>query len=480
MKNQRKPNIVWVLSDQVRWDAVGYSGRSSVSTPVLDRLAARGVAFDSAYCASPICSPARASWVTGLYPHGHHQYINYTPKWQDLPGCAISDGTLTIGDVLNEAGYRCGIAGVWHLADDDQPNHGFTDYWIKYSYHDLSLPDPHFAAMERLGIFNPYDPANGAMQKIGVFPYTDITDPRQQRTSWVIDRSLEFLDRRQPDDEKPFFLMVGIKDPHPPMAPPADLLQAYPPDQIPLPANFRDPLDGKPPSQHRGRRRLTEQNLSEREMRVLMQYYFALTAHVDREVGRVVDLLDARGLSDGTILVFSSDHGEQLGNHGFVEKGYMYEESVRVPCVVSWPEQLPRGTRITTPLAGVDLMPTLLELAGCPVPTNLDGRSVAGELLRGEQPAPRPVFAEIGDGILVGNSTDPQYFASHVMVVSDGWKYVRNRDEIDELYDLAEDPAEMVNLAQDSDQKERVEASRAMIREMVVKSGPDQYAWCLT
>ena len=113
----------------------------------------------------------------------------------------------------------------------------------------------------------------------------------------------------------------------------------------------------------------------------MMQYYHALVAHVDREVGRLVESLERQGLRDDTIFVFSSDHGEQLGNHGFVEKGYFYEESVRVPCVVSWPSRLPREMRVSTPLAGVDLMPTLLDLTGGRAPERIDGRSLAADLL---------------------------------------------------------------------------------------------------
>ena len=474
-----KPNIVWVLCDQMRWDIRGYTGRSLVGTPVIDRLAADGIAFENAYCASPICSPARASWVTGLYPHGHRQYINYAPKWKGIPGCSMPDKTITVGDVLKGEGYKCGIAGVWHLGNDDQPQHGFTDYWIKYSYHDLSLPDPHFAYLDELGIINPYDPANRMIRMEGILPYAEITDHRQQRTSWVVDRSLEFLESRECDQDDPFFLMVGIKDPHPIMAPPPDLLKEYPPKEMPIPDNFRDPLVGKPESQHRGRRRITEANLSKNEMRVIMQHYYALVANVDREIGRIVDCLRSKGLTENTVLVFSSDHGEQLGNHGFVEKGYLYEESVKVPCIISWPSRLRPGVRIKTPLAGVDLMPTLLGLAHCPIPGNIDGRSVAEELIEGVEPEELPVYAEIGDGIVVGNSTDPEYFASHIMVLFQDWKYIQNRDEVDELYNLKQDPGEMRNLAFDPVHNDRISSMRKLIKEMVVKTGPDQYAWCL-
>lgn len=467
------------MLDQLRWDAPGYAGGSVAKTPVMDELAESGVVFENAYCASPVCSPARASWVTGLYPHGHHQYINYAPKIKDVPGCAMDEGTTTIGDILKNEGYTCGIAGVWHLSDDDEIAHGFTDYSVKYSYHDLSLPDPHFAYLDELGIVNPYDPANGMIEMVGILPYADLTDGRQQRTTWVVDRSLEFLDSLDPDFDDPFFLMVGIKDPHPTMAPPPDCIREYRAESMPIPANFRDRLDGKPGYQAKGRRHVTEQSLSEDGLRRIMQHYYALVAHIDGQIGRIIDLLERKGLIDDTILILNSDHGEQLGNHGFVEKGLMYEESARIPCVVSWPGGLRSGGRIAAPLAGVDLMPTLLELAGCPAPENIDGRSVAEQLRRSTEPDPVPVFAEIGDIGIYGNRTDPELLACHIMALHDGFKYVWNRDDQDELYDLANDPAEMENLAGEQGQKKRILQMRAMVRELIVKTGPDQYEWCL-
>ena len=465
------------MCDQMRGDAPGYTGRSVVRTPAIDDLAESGVAFENAYCASPVCSPARASWVTGLYPHGHHQYVNYSPKLKAIPGCSMPDDIITISDVLQAAGYKCANVGVWHLGDDGVPQHGFSEFQHTYSYHDLSLPDPHFAYLKELGLRNPYDPDLGMIRKKEFLPYAEITDPRQQRTTWVVDRSIEYLDRL--DGQNPFFLMVGIKDPHPTMAPPREFLKEYPVEEIVIPTNFRDPLNGKLGYQSRGRHRLADDAISEQDFRVIMQHYYALVAHIDEQVGRIESLLSRKGLRENTILVFSSDHGEQLGNHGFVEKCLMYEESVRVPCVVSWPARLASGRRITTPLGGVDLMPTLLDLADCPLPADLDGRSVAKDLLSGSDPEETPVFAEIGDIGIFGNRTDPDVLACHVMVRYDGLKYVQNRDYEDELYDLEDDPGEMINLAANPHQSLRIASARKLIRDMVVRTGPDRYAWCL-
>lgn len=159
----------------------------------------------------------------------------------------------------------------------------------------------------------------------------------------------------------------------------------------------------------------------------------------------------------------------------------MYEASVRVPCLLSWCGALPAGTRIKTPLAGVDLMPTLLELAGAEPPSPMDGRSVATDILAGREPDPQPVFAEISSNeAIYRGAQDPEQLAAHVMVYDGRWKYIRNRFDIDELYDLETDADEMRNLAAQPEHSERVDLMRGQITEMVSQTGPGPYDWCLS
>ena len=179
------------------------------------------------------------------------------------------------------------------------------------------------------------------------------------------------------------------------------------------------------------------------------------------------------------MVVVSSDHGEMLGDHGFVEKCLMYEEAVRVPCILAWPTGLPAGGEVHCPVGGVDLMPTLLELAGAPIPAPLDGRSIAGALRRGQEPPPAPVLAEIAsqEAIYRGNRA-PDQLAAHVLLRDGDWKYVRNRHDIDELYDLATDPRELRNLATVPAHAGRVGALRRRIAALLRTTGPGPYAWC--
>jgi arylsulfatase A-like enzyme len=468
------------MCDQLRWDAVGYAGGGVVHTPNIDRLAARGAWFENACCASPLCSPARASWLTGTYPHTHGLYNNYAPSREGFDGCTLSDRAVTIGTMLQEHGYACGNVGVWHLSDDAVPAHGFTDHWCSFSYIYENLPGPFFGYLDDLGVANPYAlDAPGTFRYGKEMPLAVLTDPRGQRTTWTVDQALAVLDG---DRDDPLFLLVGIKDPHPPIIPPPELLALYLPEKLPLPTNFHDPLTGKPRSQTQRRCRIPPGSIAVKDFRTVIRYYYALVTHIDRQVGRLVEALERSGRFENTIFVVSSDHGEMLGNHGFVEKALMYEESVRVPCLITWPDAIPAGQRVAAPLGGVDLAPTLLELAGAPVPGTVEGRSLAPAITGGTAPQPAPVFAEVASAeAIYGGSLDrldPAQYAAHVMVRDGGWKYVWNRFEVDELYDLAADPAEMDNRAASPACAGRVAEMRRLIVAMLERTGPGLFDWC--
>jgi arylsulfatase A-like enzyme len=472
----RRPNILWVMCDQLRWDALGCTGSGYVHTPNIDALARRGVVLRNAYCASPVCSPARASWLSGLYPHATGQWINYGPRRAGQPGCRMREDVVTIADVLAAEGYRCANAGVWHLGDDEHPQHGFEAGWITYRYH-RDPDDPLVRYFADCGVANPYRGGAPEVQRYGpnTLPFGTIADPRQQRTTWTVDRAVELLDDLA---GSPFFLLCGVKDPHPEMMVMPELLTRYPEAEVPLPVSRHDPLAGKPRYQHHAKFRIPPGTLDDRSYQRMFAHYYALITHIDAEMGRLLDHLQRLGLTDDTVVVFSSDHGEMLGDHGFVEKCLMYEESVRVPCIVAWPAGLPAGHEVRGAVGGVDLMPTLLELAGAPIPAPMDGHSIADALRRGTEPPPVPVLAELAEIASQDAILAPEQLAAHVMLRDGDWKYVRNRHDIDELYDLAADPREMCNLAATPAHGERLTAMRHRIAGLLRTTGPGPYAWC--
>ncbi|MDE0019095.1 MAG: sulfatase-like hydrolase/transferase [Candidatus Poribacteria bacterium] len=341
-------------------------------------------------------------------------------------------------------------------------------------------PGPHSATCEleprraTEGVENLYrSKAPGMTQYGNILEFGTLTDPRQQRTTWTIDRSLEFI--QQQDDDVPFFLFASIKDPHPRILVPPELPARYCEEEMPLPASLRDPLDGKPEFQTRGKFRIPR-TVTDAEFRRMMTYYYALITHIDDQVGRLLNALEGTN----TVVAFMSDHGELLGDHGFTEKCLMYEGSVRVPCLLSWQNYLPSGFRVTTPLAGVDLMPTLLSFAGQAPETPIDGRSVAAAILNGQEPEGQPVFAEIASlDAIYHNANEPEELAACVMVKDGHWKYVQNRFDIDELYDLKGDPGEMRNIADFPEHQNRLTQMRQQIAEMIRRTGPGPYEWCL-
>jgi arylsulfatase A-like enzyme len=471
----KQPNLIFILCDQLAHDCLGYAGHPVVETPNIDRLAERGVIFEKTYCASPVCSPARASWLTGTYPHYHQQLANYGPDRLVPEAMAVMrPDAVTMGDVFKQAGYRCGIAGPWHLGHDHQPQHGFEEFWRVYRYQG-DHPDILFEYFDREGVPNIYEGKHPTIKRHGL-QYTPIEDPRQQRTTWTIDQGIEFLDTL---DDRSFFLYLSVKDPHPLIAVSQELIDRYPIDKIDLPDTWKDDLEGRPNYLKNDVGRLPL-DMDETGFRTMIAHYYALITHIDDQVGRLVDHIETLGLTDDTIISFISDHGEQLGEHHAIQKRMFWEASVRVPCLVTWPGGLPEKHRVTTPLGGVDLAPTLLELCGLSFDGPIDGRTVAPDIIAGQQPDPVPIFSEIGtsDGINF-RSSEPEDLSERVMVLEGPWKYIMNRTDGDELYNLESDPKELSNLADDSAQAERIAHGQSLIREMVAGTGPGYYAWCL-
>lgn len=478
------PNIVFIMCDQMRYDCAGFAGHSAARTPALDQMAAEGVRLENAYCGSPVCSPARASWLTGLYPHGHLQLRNYSSSNRGQYGCMLSSQTVTIGDVLHDAGYRCGIVGPWHLGNDADPQHGFNAMWKTHRYQGRPNTDAYINYLRELDLEDTFarDGRPGVkwktcMGKDNPTLPIDVTalPTEHQRTSWTVDCGIEFV-RSQ---SSPFFLFLSVKDPHPPLLPPAELLGEFPSHRMPVYPSWDDRLEGKPTF-------LQElpwyaaRKFGYAGVQQIVAYYLALIAHIDKQLARLFDALSDAGIWDNTLVVFISDHGEMLGEHGVFGKCLMYEGSVRVPCLLKWPGHLPQGVVLSELVAGVDLMPTLLDLAGVPLSASVHGRSIASDVCAGREPSARPVLSEIASfpGIYDPQSDDRE-LAHTVMIRDENWKYIRHRSSFDELYDLESDPGELNNLAQDPQQRPLIQRLWATVGTTLRQQGAGPYAWCL-
>ncbi|MEU5060249.1 MULTISPECIES: sulfatase-like hydrolase/transferase [unclassified Streptomyces] len=400
--------LVFLTDDHAQW-AAGCYGNSEVQTPNLDHLAETGVIFDNAYTPSPVCSPARASLFTGRLPsqHGVHDYLAEADP--EVRSTAWLADELLISEILQEQGYATGLSGKWHLGHGERPARGF-DFW-----YSRSAP-----VSEAEGYHTPWQ-------------RTEPAEKRYDRHA-ITDRAIEFL--RNTDEDKPFFLLIGHLATHSPWTgAPERLVNRY------RRATFRDiPKDVTHPF---GRLRSESLYPTRNDPHEALAQYYATVTDIDEQVGRVLDELDSLDVRDDTLVIYTSDHGLNMGHHGIWGKGNgtlpynVVDESIRVPLIVNHPKTILGGQRRRENVSHVDTFQTLLDSASVSVPevpsTPYPGRSYRDALLGGPLPDARDlVFAEYGN---------------LRMVRSDRFKLVRRfPDGPHEMFDLHGDPRETVNV----------------------------------
>ena len=438
-----KPNIVVVLADdQAPW-AFGSAVRSgqfrdvpAAATPNLDRLASEGAVFRNFFCTTPVCSPARASFMTGRYaselgipdfiPQPGHKLYDSNDEVRLDP-----DSTTTIAELLKKAGYTTGLVGKWHLGDWTAPGnekfhptqHGF-DYFMGLTGGGTTPDNP---MLEEEGVVRQFEGLT-----------TDI----------LTDRAIGFVERNK---DQPFFLCLATRAPH------GRWLPVAPEDWEPY-AELDPTIPDYP-------------GLDITRVKKMMREYLASTSGVDRNLGRLLDSLDKNELSDNTIVIFTSDHGFNMGHHGIWHKGNglwatkkqppgkyhngvrvisnkycpnLYDESLRVPAVVRWPGVIAPGTIVSRTATALDVFPTLAQVAQVSADPSLKGCSLV-PLLKGETPSEwnDDVFAEY-DMIHYATASLRCYRTEHYKLVRDD-----HNEGCDEFFDLTEDPSENRNLIND-------------------------------
>lgn len=445
----QKPNILWICTDQQRWDTLGCYGNAAVHTPNIDRLATEGVLFERAFSQSPVCTPSRASFLTGRYPRTTRTRQN----GQDIP----ADEKL-ISRILADNGYTCGLSGKLHLSACHKsvaPDHerriddGYAEF--HWSHHpgrpNNSWPTNEYDLwLREKGKAYKTTPVDGS-------PYVSYgMDEADHQTTWCAQKAINFMDAHEGID-RPWMFSVNIFDPHHPFDPPKAYLDRYTAnlDAIELPDYRKGELAEKTEVQridhdgaYGGNAGFPYDKMSDDEHRLVRASYFAMCDLIDSQVGRMLEALERTGQRDNTIVIFMSDHGEMLGDHGIYLKGpYFYEEAIHVPLVMSGPG-FARGERASGMVELVDLAPTLLEAAGIPRCAGMQGRSVL-TTLQGKQAAGRDdIYCEYYNAMpWHPPEVDPQM----TMLRTDRHKLVISHSDGDaELYDLAEDPHEHDNL----------------------------------
>jgi choline-sulfatase len=421
----RQPNFLIVMSDQHDPMRSSAYGHPFARTPTMDRLAREGVTFGSAYCNTPLCAPGRISFMTGRYVHHIETWDNSTPHPSDL---------VTWAHHLRARGYDAALSGKMHFLGPDQL-HGFRAQ-LAVDLHAEQRHEIYCWNAQDGPIAPPHPWRHVAEAGVGTSRVLDVDDQVERA-------ALAYL-RDPARRDQPFALCVGFIAPHDPWLVPEPYFSSYYPD-VDMPNLPPGHLESLPPAAQvlRDRHRMAGP-FSEEEIRRTRAAYYGMLTRLDEQIGRLLDCLDEQGLADDTVVVYTSDHGEMLGEHGLWRKSNFYEQSARVPLQLRLPDRRWAGRRVDAAVSLVDLTATVLDLAGVPAETagaDLDGVSLLPGL-RGDLPWRDEAF---GEYLAHGNDRP------RAMIRRGHWKltygYVPDDRPQLELYDLARDPGELENLA---------------------------------
>ncbi len=434
-----RPNVLWICTDQQRHDTIRSLGNPHINTPCIDSLVGEGVAFTQAYAQSPVCTPSRAAFMTGRYPR--------TTKCRQN-GQALPPNEKLVSRLFADDGYTCGLAGKLHLATcangvaEARIDDGYSVF--HWSHH--PQPDwPENAYTQWLHTKGTsweevYGGASTDYIKHGV-------PEEYNQTTWCADSAIEFIHEQ---NGAPWFFSYNCFAPHHPFDPPEEFLARYNPDDMPLPKARPDELETKTTYQqldgkfsHNDPEGYDITKMTDRDKREVTAAYYAMVELIDKQVGRMVAALEETGQLENTIVIFMSDHGEMLGDHGLFLKGpHFYDEAVRVPLIISWKDRFAADLRADCLMELIDITPTLLEAAEIDVPKTIQGRSLMPILLSQREAGHHRdyVFSEYYNAWTHKHSYGSMLRTREEKIV------VYHGTDQGELYDLKNDPDEFENL----------------------------------
>lgn len=489
MAAQQRPNILWYCTDQQRWDTIRALGNPHINTPNIDAFLQTGVAFNRAYCNSTICTPSRASFLTGRYPNTTHVHRNgaaYFPPHEVL-----------VTKLLADAGYDCGLIGKLHLSrckdGEKRPDDGYRVFhWSHHPYPNTEQPNAYTDWLRDEKQMDPFELYNRVEGYYGPGVPAEL-----QQATWATEMMLRFLNEERED---PWMMSINIYAPHPPFDPPQDYLDRYDPSKLPHPLFRESDIEHQKHFKHidqqvreainpyafdpallpeqpdMGREFLGAIAPAMYEAREVKAAYYALIELIDAQFGRIVDALRDSGQLENTIIIFTSDHGELLGDHGLIFKGCRFFEGlVHVPLIISYPERYRTNVQSYALVELVDIAPTILEAAGETVPAYMQGRSLHRLLSRRAKlhEHKRYVTCEYHDAI-GGYAIPGEPDHSHGSMYFDG-RYkmcVYRGHETGELYDLVHDPGEFRNMWHDRSQQDlKLRIMRKHMDAMLATSG---------
>lgn len=425
---EKKPNLIYVFADQLRYSSVGFNGDEKAKTPLLDSISRDCEIMDRTFSGHPVCAPYRASLLTGKYTTSTGMVINEI---------RINPNHKSFAHVLNENGYETSYIGKWHLyaaklGDHFNPENsfipegpdrlGFDGYFAAYNFHHKYFsPDAYYHL--------------NTPEKV----YYEKYEPDEQ-TDMAIERI-----HRHKESGKPFALFLSIGTPHDPWSKdnvPEEYYEKFRNTDFPLPPNYRKHNDRYADAWARflpGKRKLLEEN---------KRVYYSMVSNLDDNIGRLMQAIKDEGMEDDTIFVFTSDHGEMFGAQGRHAKNIFYDEAIRVPFIVKWGNRLPKVRNITC-FNTVDIMPTLLDMMGLPVPDEVQGKSIKDSIMTGE-------FTE-NSSLLMGTGPTAIYGSGFEWrgLRTERYTYAIYRvDKKEFLFDNVTDPFQTKNLAKDPEYRD--------------------------
>lgn len=436
-----QPNIVVLLSDQMQQRAVLQEDSGCIMRN-LKELRADGVTFPNAHTVNPICSPARASLITGMLPHNHGMVdcTHTVPEYRSKFNTALPN----LPKLLKEAGYNTCYYGKWHIERSYKlENFGFDEYETE-----LKIPKRELTPVSRVTV-----QTEGYRDNTVAGVYAEGEDISEEH--YIYDRAMNYIDRHLSDD-KPFCAFVSTYAPHDPYVIPKEIYDLYD-ESVALPESWTDNLEDRPAIYRRLQR--VWKDVSEEQVRQIIRCYYGYCTLVDVQIGRLMTYLKEKGVYDNTVIVMLSDHGDMVGGHGLFCKGVpAFEEDYAIPLVMKLPAEECRGMECAVYADTCDVMPTVLSAAGIPYDAVLDGKNLL-PYIKGE---------EHGETYTLAEFHGQRFSYTQRVVWSRGMKYVYNTFDEDELYDLKKDPRETKNLSDDpAYQKEKRRLAGLMWRRVI-------------
>jgi arylsulfatase A-like enzyme len=431
-QSSRKPNILWITGEGVPITALSCYGSRLISTPNIDRIAREGMRFENSFVTNALCAPGRATLLTGKYDHLNGMISNPADTTSGETSPTFDASQETFPKILKRHGYQTGMVGKWHLPAN--PAHTGFDYFIF-----------------KRGAGGPYYNPNGYLQNPSLG--SDVIEEKSY-PGYITDNVTDLAIKGMQQFKEPFLMMVQYFNDHRPFNPPHKYEHLYDKTRVPEPSTFWDDYSMRSAAAREARMRiedmpdfhppatLTPRQRKQWNYQQFMGHFLGTLRAQDDNIGRLLDFLDKNGLSENTVVVYTTDHGFFLGEHGWFDKRFMYEQAIRVPWMIRYPGQVKAGTVSSDWVVNIDNAPTALDLAGVSIPEDMQGKSLF-PILKGTPPSDWRTsmyyhYYEFGP---------PHWVFPHYGIRTSRYKLISYYTVNEwELFDLEKDPDEMENL----------------------------------